>query len=204
MRRMQTFAFVSMGLRLKAARHSRQSGRRQSGFTMIELMVTIALMGVLATLAAPRFTQMIERWRVRQAAENMVSSLYYARSEAIKRGGGVIIYKLQRSGDAACAHATANNNWGCGWAIAYDKDRSGTFNSGDELLQESDAPARVNVIVRSSATALKFDRWGQSNGIGSSGIIFTPASGNSSGDRAIAVCTSSGGRIDMKIGELSC
>ncbi|MGL6206135.1 MAG: pilus assembly FimT family protein, partial [Giesbergeria sp.] len=64
---------------------------RQHGFTAIELMVVVAIVAVLAALAAPSFTPLIERWRVRQAAENLTSSLYFARSEAIKRGGGIAL-----------------------------------------------------------------------------------------------------------------
>ena len=61
------------------------------GFTAIELMVTIGIAAILAALAAPSFTGLMERWRVRQAAEGLQSTLYYARSEAIKRGGNVVM-----------------------------------------------------------------------------------------------------------------
>lgn len=56
------------------------------GFTAIELLVTIAILAVLAALAAPSFTPSLERWRVMQATEQLKSTLYFARSEAIKQG----------------------------------------------------------------------------------------------------------------------
>ena len=77
---------------LSRARHGSRALVR--GFTAIELMVTVAILAVLAALAAPSFTSIIERWRVRDTVESMTSTLYYARSEAIKRGGGVVVRKL--------------------------------------------------------------------------------------------------------------
>ena len=196
MRRMQTLAFLPRG-------HSTARQRAQAGFSLMELMAVLTVLAILATFAAPSFTQMTERWRVRQTAESMVSSLYYARSEAIKRGGFVAMSRLPANSD--CNHASSNNNWGCGWRVFYDKNRNGTFDaSGDEVLQLSDAPAKTNVIVKSGSSILKFDRWGQVNGISAQGIVITPASGNSSGDSAITLCVSSGGRIDMRIGAISC
>ena len=65
--------------------------RGQQGFTAIELMVVVSIVAILAALAAPSFTPLIERWRVRSAIEHLTSTLYFARSEAIKRGGGITI-----------------------------------------------------------------------------------------------------------------
>jgi type IV fimbrial biogenesis protein FimT len=71
-------------------------------------MVVVAIIAVLAALAGPSFTPLIERWRVRDAAETLTSSIYYARSEAIKRGGNIIIIKNPNSG--ACTTADKNTN----------------------------------------------------------------------------------------------
>ena len=83
--------------------------RRMRGFTLLEVMVVVAIIAVLAALAGPSFTPLIERWRVRQAVENLQSTLFYARSEAIKRGGNVSIRKTA-NGDG-CTNASANTQW---------------------------------------------------------------------------------------------
>ncbi len=68
---------------------SRAGKVRHQGFTTIELMMVVAIMAILVALAGPSFAPLIERWRVRDAAESLTSTLYYARSEAIKRGGRI-------------------------------------------------------------------------------------------------------------------
>lgn len=64
-------------------------GRCAHGFTLIELMVTVAVLAVGLSLAAPAFTQQIANYRVRGAAESIVNGLNYARAEAVRRNGPV-------------------------------------------------------------------------------------------------------------------
>lgn len=70
-------------------------GKRQAGFTIIELMVTIAVVGVLATLAIPEMNYAIQNSRVRTATSDTHTSLLLARSEAIKRNSTVT---MERNG----------------------------------------------------------------------------------------------------------
>jgi prepilin-type N-terminal cleavage/methylation domain-containing protein len=58
---------------------------RQIGFTLIEMMVTISILAIIVSLAAPSFNEMIKRQRLSGAAEGMYTDLQLARSEAIKR-----------------------------------------------------------------------------------------------------------------------
>lgn len=96
--------------------------RRQHGFTMIELMVVIAIIAVLAGLAAPSFNPIIERWRVRSSTDTLQNSIFYARSEAIKRGGDVVM--VRKAADGSCT-STGNNDWRCGWIVYHDANRDG-------------------------------------------------------------------------------
>ena len=63
------------------------------GFSLIELMVTVGILAILAALAGPSFQPLIDKWRMTQAIENMKSTMYYARAEAVKRGGRIGIQK---------------------------------------------------------------------------------------------------------------
>jgi type IV fimbrial biogenesis protein FimT len=71
----------------------------QCGFTMVELMTVIVIAGVLATLALPSFRDMLERRRLEGQANELVTDLQYAKSEAVARNRNVLIIP---GGNDAC------------------------------------------------------------------------------------------------------
>jgi type IV fimbrial biogenesis protein FimT len=62
---------------------------RQNGFTLVELMVTITVLGVLAAVAVPSFTNMMNRNRLASQSNELLSAIQYARAEAIRSSGKV-------------------------------------------------------------------------------------------------------------------
>ncbi len=80
--------------------------KRVRGFTLMELMVTVAIVAILATLAAPSFTEGIHNTRLATQANDRVASLQLARMEAVRRNESVA---LCRSTDGAtCAGTTGS------------------------------------------------------------------------------------------------
>lgn len=68
---------------------SRFSVFRVTGFTLIELVVVIAVMGIVLALSMPSFTAMVGNMQIRGAAESMLGGLQVARIEAVKRNENV-------------------------------------------------------------------------------------------------------------------
>ena len=169
------------------------------GFTAIELLVTVGIVGVLAALAAPNFSVLIERWRVRQAAEQLQSTLHYARSEAIKRGGRVVIQKIPNNTNG-CTSATDNSDWDCGWIVCQDTNGNGACNATEPVLQRIDAPARVQVTRTSGGKSIKLNRWGLVDGAWL-GFSLVPLEKPTTHPGARGVCMSSGGRIRIILPE---
>ena len=167
--------------------------RRSRGFTLIELMVTVAIVAVLAAIAAPSFVPMIERWRVRQTAEALQSSIYLARSEAIKRGGQIAIHKLPNNTNG-CTSATGTRAWDCGWIVCHDTNDNGTCNAAEPVLQRIESSAKVHVNRTGGGASIQLNRWGLVDGTWL-GFNLIPLDKTVSHVAARGVCMSSGGRV---------
>ncbi len=88
------------------------------GFTLIELLITIAIAAIVATFAIPSFTQSIRNGRLTTNANEFLTALNLARSEAIKRGVQVTMLR----------NSTTSTQWESGWQVFVDSDGNETFN----------------------------------------------------------------------------
>ena len=185
------------------ARRPAQTARHALGFTAIELLIVITILAVLTAMAVPSFGPMIERWRTNQAVNNITSTIYVARSEAIKRGGRVSVRKMANGTDG-CSFASTNQEWSCGWIIFVDADENGNLDAGEEILQSFQMPTSVNVMNNNSAASFRFDRWGRTNNINAASFAIVPRAGGVASPAATAVCFSSGGRVRVVKESVTC
>ena len=170
-----------------------QARRHVAGFTAIELMVVVSIVAILAALAGPSFTLLIENWRVRESAEQLQSTLHYARSEAIKRGGRVVIQKIPNNTNG-CTTASGTRAWDCGWIVCHDTNDNGTCNAAEPVLQRIESSAKVHVNRTGGGASIQLNRWGLVDGTWL-GFNLIPLDKTVSHVAARGVCMSSGGRV---------
>ncbi len=117
---------------------------KQAGFTLTELLITVTVIGVLAALATPLFEDFIRNERLTAKANEMLSTLYYARTEAVKRNRRVTVCKSENPGAAEpTCNTTATPGWESGWIVFVDGSAAvagnGTREAGELLLRANEA-----------------------------------------------------------------
>ena len=125
---------------------------RTRGFTLIELMVVIALIAILASLAAPSFQRSIAQRKVSETASDLMISALQARSAAITNNQQAIVQPIETT------------DWSRGWRIYVDIDKDNTYTAGtDTLISTVSAKAgniTTNEISPSDLSLIGFNSTG--------------------------------------------
>lgn len=182
---------------------SSTASRYSHGFTVVELVVTTAVLGILAAIAAPNLNGLLQRWQVRRVTENLQSSLEFARSEAIKRGGNVVMQKITTNPNG-CVAPAPNREWDCGWFICADINSNNKCTANEPVLLRYDNPSRTHISRTGGAASIAFNRYGLVAGA-YIGFNLVPHNQNLNHPATHGLCMSSGGRIrTVKSEEVPC
>ena len=99
------------------------------GFTLIELMVTVALIALLSAVAVPNFVTFRRNSELTGITNNFLGALNAARSEGMKRNLNAMVVP-----------ANNDTDWSKGWIVFVDVDRSDNYSTSDIVILQQPAP----------------------------------------------------------------
>ena len=163
-----------------------------SGFSLIEMLVVIAVLSILLAVSLPNFQNMIERSGTNSQAKLFLTTLNLARSEAIKRGGNVAICASTDGADCT------EDAWGAGWIVFFDANGDanglgGSVDAGDTLIRVFDSGGSANVTTFTVAL-FRYNTLGFSATGGTQTLLICPASSIAANARSIEIGLSGRGR----------
>ena len=180
--------------------------KKLRGFTMIELMVVIAIVAILTTLAAPSFKQMIQSTTISSSVNSFLADIRYARSESIRRGGSVVMCRSESPEvtDPNCGtgSGTGGVGWRTGWFIFHDLDRDGSKDANEPLLRVQSPLTSIDKALETSgggsSTKFKFTATGRMQTLSSAtGIQF--GGSQFAVEQQRVVCINVGGRARIAL-----
>jgi type IV fimbrial biogenesis protein FimT len=119
--------------------------RNQRGFTHAEIMIVVAIIGIIAAFGMPAMTRLLTTQAVRSASYDLFADLIYARGEAIARGTTVTMA------------SASGSNWKDGWTIRED--------AGNTVLREQSARTS-SITFTATQPTVTFDRNGRASTAG--------------------------------------
>lgn len=116
-----------------------------AGFTLMELMVTVAIIGIVTAMSFPFFESVLQNTQLKTNAQTFLTALALTRTEAVRRGTQVTL----------CASATGTSctgaAWTVGWVIFTDPDNDQTVDAGETIIRVNGALAGVTTTLTSTA-----------------------------------------------------
>lgn len=164
----------------RTLREARLPARRHQGFTLVELMITLAVAVVLTVIAVPSFSNMINSNRLTTAANAMVGALNSARMEAIKRNAFV-----QFCSNTAASNTSDTLGGACGTNAGAVVALTGTANT-TSVLAPPTALTIPSLQVRGTIAAIRFN----GDGLGYAPGSTTPyGAASATGSLVVELCS---------------
>lgn len=170
------------------------------GFTLVELMVSVAMLSILLVIAVPSYQSLMINNRLATQTNQFVSTLTLARSESVKRGSRVTVCKS--SNQAGCATGGA---WTQGWIVFVDADNDAAVDIGEQILQVHGSMATGvtltgNALVKDYVSYVSSGAAQQNSGALQTGTL-TVCHAQSGGARKLTI--NNAGRLNLD-GEAAC
>lgn len=155
---------------------------RVVGITIIELVVSLAVVSILVTTGVPAFSNLIQSNRISESAFNALGTINMARAEAVKRRTRVVLCRSANPAAATPACGGAANTWTSGWLVFASGDTNNTYEAATDTLLGTGIVHSSNVTVIANSTSnnnLEYNSDGTTN--------------ESGGTARFAICDKRGG-----------
>lgn len=159
----------------------------QHGFTLTELLATLAIAGILAMVGAPAMGRLLANTRNASSEAMVVNTLRHARSTAIMRNARVLVCP-SRDG----YQCNPGDDWQHGWIIAQDSDHDGRPDAGAPRVMQAAMPAGTRVITSVGRRQIAFQPSGSAGG---SNVRFTICHASARTGKSVIVANS--GRVRL-------
>jgi type IV fimbrial biogenesis protein FimT len=164
---------------------------RAGGFTLIEMMITVAIVSFVIALAAPSFWSWLQNTQIRNGVESMMTGIKLGRIEALKRNA-TVRFQLMSSLDSTCGLSTSGPNW----VVSVDPAAALCNQTDSEttpfiVREKASGEGTANAVYAASQSSINFDPLGR----------VTPAPG---ADNTIDVTNPSGGDCVASSGPMRC
>jgi type IV fimbrial biogenesis protein FimT len=119
---------------------------RQKGFSLIELMIAIAIVAILIALAQPSFTAIINQNRLAASSNELLATLQQARTESIRRNRRVVVCRSDNAEASTPSCTSSTGNW-AGWIAFVDDGGPTAGNAGNGVFNAGEALLKVHSVV---------------------------------------------------------
>ena len=158
------------------------------GFTLTELLITLAIAGILAMIGAPAMGSLLARMQSANVEASIAAGLRHARTSAVMHNARVLVCP---SPDGH--HCRAGDDWQHGWIIAQDIDHDGQPDMGKQIIAVQMAiPAGTRVVTSVGRGSIVFHPNGSAAG---SNVWFTICNARVRGGESVIVANS--GRVRL-------
>lgn len=174
------------------------------GFSLVETLVCVAVLGILASLAATPFRSALNQHRIAGVRTELLAAMQWARWEALRRNSTVT---LLRRADCTTP-LLENDSWHCGWHLVAGAHSTRTSTAEDaEILQTFNIPSGLRLVHPGGGQALQFARSGYPVLVAHKFIIGLPADireGVATTRHTTTLCMNRTGRVRVIEGQTTC